>query len=167
MIRVFLSENLNQYEVIKFDRFGLICSKIDLLTNDDIVEKLIFERTFLRYSDKNNIWKVEYDDIISIECDKPYIRFLLKGSKRIITKKSLLDVQKNLNEKQFVRINRKTIVNMENVQSVFKSKDIYSLLMQNGLEYVVSFRTVSFVRKCFFLLNSSEKKDEKGEDENI
>ena len=56
---------------------------------------------------------------------------------------------------------------MENVQSVLKNKDVYSLLMQNGLEYVVSFRTVSLVRKCFFLLNSSEKKDENGENENI
>lgn len=131
------------------------------------MEQLVFEETFFLYSDKDNMRKVSYDDIVSVECDKPYIRFLLKDSKTIIVKKSLLDVQKNLNEKLFVRINRKTIVNMKNVQSVLKNKDVYSLLMQNGLEYVVSFRTVSLVRKCFFLLNSSEKKDENGENENI
>ncbi|MEY8487841.1 LytTR family DNA-binding domain-containing protein [uncultured Parabacteroides sp.] len=131
------------------------------------MEQLIFEETFFLYSNKNNMWKVEYNDIVSIECDKPYVRFLLKKSKMIIIKKSLFDVQKNLNEKLFVRINRKTIVNIENVQSVFKNRDVYSLLMQNGLEYVVSIRTVSLVRKCFFLLNSSEKKDKDREDENI
>ena len=131
------------------------------------MEQLVFEEKFFWYSDRNNMWKVEYNDIISIECDKPYIKFLLKGSKAIVIKKSLLNVQKNLNEKLFVRINRKTIVNMENVQSVLKNKDVYRLLMQNGLEDVVSFRTVSLVRKCFFLLNSSEKKDENGENENI
>ena len=108
------------------------------------------------------MWKVEYNDIISIECDKPYIKFLLKGSKATLIKKSLLDLQKNLNEKLFVRINRKTIVNMKNVQSVLKNKDVYSLLMQNGLKYVVSFRMVNLVRKRFSLLNSSEKKDENG-----
>ncbi len=131
------------------------------------MEQLAFEEKFFWYSDRNNMWKVEYNDIISIECDKPYIKFLLKGSKAIVIKKSLLNVQKNLNEKLFVRINRKTIVNMKNVQSVLKNKDVYSLLMQNGLEYVVSFRKVSLVRKCFFLLNSSEKKDENGENGNI
>lgn len=56
---------------------------------------------------------------------------------------------------------------MENVQSVVKSRDAYRLLMQNDLAYVVSSRTVSLVRKCFFLLNSSEKKDEHGEKEII
>lgn len=131
------------------------------------MEQLIFEATFFLYSNRNNMWKVEYSDIISIECDKPYVRFLLKGSKKIVIKKSLLDVQKNLNGKLFVRINRKTIVNMENVQSVVKSRDAYRLLMQNDLAYVVSSRTVSLVRKCFFLLNSSEKKDEHGEKEII
>lgn len=75
-------------------------------------------------------------------------------------KKSLLDVQKNLNERLFVRINRKTIVNIKKVQSVVKNGDVYTLSMQNGLEYVVSIRTVSLVRKYFFLLNSSEKKGE-------
>lgn len=126
------------------------------------MEQLVFEEKFFWYSDRNNMWKVEYDDIVSIECDKPYIKILLKGSKAIIIKKSLLDVQKNLNEKLFVRVNRKTVVNMENVQSLFKKKDVYSLLMQNGLEYVVSLRTVSLARKCFSLLNFSEKKDENG-----
>lgn len=75
-------------------------------------------------------------------------------------KKSLLDVQKNLDERLFVRINRKTIVNIKKVQSVVKNGDVYTLSMQNGLEYVVSIRTVSLVRKYFFLLNSSEKKGE-------
>lgn len=124
------------------------------------MEELTFEGTFFKYSNKNNIWGVEYDDIISIESDKPYIRFLLDGSKKIVMKKSLLDVQKNLNERLFVRINRKTIVNIKKVQSVVKNGDVYTLSMQNGLEYVVSIRTVSLVRKYFFLLNSSEKKGE-------
>ena len=56
--------------------------------------------------------------------------------------------------------NRKTIVNIKKVQSVVKNGDVYTLSMQNGLEYVVSIRTVSLVRKYFFLLNSSEKKGE-------
>ena len=57
------------------------------------MEQLVFEEKFFWYSDRNNMWKVEYDDIVSIECDKPYIKILLKGSKAIIIKKSLLDVQ--------------------------------------------------------------------------
>ena len=84
------------------------------------MEQLVFEEKFFWYSDRNNMWKVEYDDIVSIECDKPYIKILLKGSKAIIIKKSLLDVQKNLNEKLFVRINRKTVVNMEKLERKFK-----------------------------------------------
>ena len=60
----------------------------------------------------------------------------------------------------YARINRKTIVNIKKVQSVVKNGDVYTLSMQNGLEYVVSIRTVSLVRKYFFLLNSSEKKGE-------
>lgn len=47
------------------------------------MEQLIFEATFFLYSNRNNMWKVEYSDIISIECDKPYVRFLLKGSKKL------------------------------------------------------------------------------------
>ena len=31
------------------------------------MEELTFEGTFFKYSNKNNIWRVEYDDIISIE----------------------------------------------------------------------------------------------------
>lgn len=120
--------------------------------------QLIFEELFFWYSNSNNIRKVEYDDIISIECDKPYLRFLLKDSKTITVKKSLLDVQKNLNEKLFVRINRKTIVNMKNVQSVLKDKDVYTILMQNGSAYVVSFRMVSSVRKLFLLNSFQEEK---------
>lgn len=97
---------------------------------------------------QENLQKASFDDIISIECDKPYVKFHLKTSKSFAVEMSLLKVGKNLKE-EFVKVNRQVIVNMKNAQRILLDTNGYSIQMLNGLKYKISIRLVSTVRAAF------------------
>lgn len=73
--------------------------------------KLDFKDDYFIYLYKGSLLKALYADIISIESDKPYVKFYLKATKFSVIG-SLVEVEENL-EKWFVEINRKVIVNMK------------------------------------------------------
>lgn len=78
--------------------------------------KLDFKDDYFIYLYKGSLLKALYADIISIESDKPYVKFYLKATKFSVIG-SLVEVEENL-EKWFVEINRKVIVNMKLFASV-------------------------------------------------
>lgn len=102
------------------------------------------------YSNKGGLQRAPYDDIISIECDKPYVKFHLKSSKSFEVEMSLVEVERNLNE-EFVRVNRRVIVNMKNARNIISEAKRYIIQMEKDLKYEISVRLTSTVRAAYCL----------------
>ena len=112
------------------------------------MESVHFKDDFLLYTHKGNIEKIMYGDIVSIECDKPYVKFCLTSSKSFSIQQSLLMVG-NCLKQEFVRVNRQVIVNMRYAQKiVFEGKQSYVYL--KGFKYKISVRLEKAVRVAFF-----------------
>lgn len=113
-------------------------------------EYLDFKELFLIYSHRGSVRKIPYEEILSIECDKPYVEFRLKNSKHFSVKTSLLEIQKNLNL-EFLRVNRQIIVNMKNAQFLISDAKGCWIQMEDNLRYQISVRLQAAVRVAFCL----------------
>ena len=112
------------------------------------MESVYFKDDFLLYTHKGNIEKITYGDIVSIECDKPYVKFCLANAKSFSIQQSLFVVGNYLKQ-EFVKVNRQVIVNMRYAQKiVFEGKQCYVYL--KGFKYKISVRLEKAVRVAFF-----------------
>ena len=112
------------------------------------MENINFKEDFLLYTHRGHVEKIAYDDIVSIESDKPYVRFYLENSRSFSVQRSLLAIRIYLKQ-EFVKVNRQVIVNMRYAQKmVFEGKQCYVYL--KGVKYKISVRLEKAVRLAFY-----------------
>lgn len=112
---------------------------------------LDFKEDCIIYSNKRNLLKVSYEDILVVECDKPFVCFHLKDRKFLL-QRSLESVSKSLKE-YFIQINRRTIVNMKHAECIVYQQNSYWIMMENGVQYKISERREKEVRGAFCFYN--------------
>lgn len=117
----------------------------------EIMEILDFREDYFICSNKGNLYKVSYEDLLAVECDKPFVSFYLKEKKFFIQR--TLCFVKNFLKEYFVQINRQVVINMKYVDSLIYKQNSYWLVMKNGEQYKVSQRRVRSVRDAFCLYN--------------
>lgn len=110
---------------------------------------LDFKEDFFIYSNKGNLSKASYEDLLVVECDKPFICFYLK-EKKFLLQCSLESVAKSLKE-YFIQVNRQVIVNMKHVDRIIYQQTSYWVMMKNGVQYKISERREKIVRDAFRL----------------
>lgn len=89
------------------------------------------------------------NDLLAVECDKPFIWLIFKDEK-VLVRVSLITIEIQL-QNYFVRINRRVIINMQHVtQFIFKNGS-YWIYFQKGIEYKVSERREKYVKSAFLL----------------
>ena len=99
---------------------------------------LDFKEDYFIYSNKRNLSKASYDDLLVIECDKPFICFYLK-ERKFLVQCSLESVAKSLKD-HFIQVNRQVIVNMKYTECIIYQQASYWVVMINGVQYKVSKR---------------------------
>ncbi len=80
---------------------------------------------------------VDTKQIIYCEADSNYTRFHLTGGEMYMVSKTLGDVQDVLETREFVRVHRQFIVNLEHIQKLVKGEGTY-LLLTNGVSIPVA-----------------------------
>lgn len=110
---------------------------------------LDFKDDYFIYSHKGNLLKASYEDLLVVECDKPFVCFYLKETKFLV-QSPLDNVAKSLKE-YFVQINRQVIVNMKHVECIVCQQASYWIMMKNGVQYKISERREKIVRNAFRL----------------
>ncbi len=80
---------------------------------------------------------VDTKQIIYCESDSNYTRFHLEGGEQYIVSKTLGDVQDVLETRDFVRVHRQFMVNLEHIQKLVKGEGTY-LLLTNGVSIPVA-----------------------------
>lgn len=84
------------------------------------------------------IFLLSVDEIDSIEADGCYVR-IRKGDESYLLRESLNNLQNKLNPKNFARIHRSTIVNIESIKELQHwSQYEWMAILKNGGKYVVS-----------------------------
>ncbi len=80
---------------------------------------------------------VDTKQIIYCEADSNYTRFHLTGGEVYMVSKTLGDVQDVLETREFVRVHRQFMVNLEHIQKLVKGEGTY-LLLTNGVSIPVA-----------------------------
>lgn len=110
---------------------------------------LDFKEDCFIYSIKGNLSKASYEDLLVVECDKPFVCFYLK-ERKFFVQCSLESVAKSLKE-YFVQVNRRVIVNMKYVEGIICHKASYWVRMKNGAQFKISERREKTIRNAFRL----------------
>ena len=113
------------------------------------MEILDFKDDYFIYSNRGNLSKAFYDDLLVVECDKPFVCFYLKD-KKILIQCTLATIAKSLKD-YFVQVNRQVIVNMKHVDRIIYHQTSYWVMMKNGVQYKISERREKIVRDAFRL----------------
>jgi hypothetical protein len=113
------------------------------------MEILDFKDDYFIYSNRGNLSKAFYDDLLVVECDKPFVCFYLKD-KKILIQCTLATITKSLKD-YFVQVNRQVIVNMKHVDRIIYQQTSYWVMMKNGVQYKISERREKIVRDAFRL----------------
>jgi two-component system, LytTR family, response regulator len=85
----------------------------------------------------NGLVFVDTKQIVYCEADSNYTRFHLENGEVYIISKTLGDVQDVLETRDFVRVHRQFMVNLEHIQKLVKGEGTY-LLMTNGASIPVA-----------------------------
>ncbi len=80
---------------------------------------------------------VDTKQIIYCEADSNYTRFYLENGEQYMVSKTLGDVQDVLESRDFVRVHRQFMVNLNHIQKLVKGEGTY-LLLSNGISIPVA-----------------------------
>ena len=80
---------------------------------------------------------VDTKQIIYCEADSNYTRFYLENGEQYLVSKTLGDVQDVLETRDFVRVHRQFMVNLQHIQKLVKGEGTY-LLLTNGVSIPVA-----------------------------
>jgi DNA-binding LytR/AlgR family response regulator len=105
---------------------------------------------FFIIEEKENTKRIKISTISHIVC-KDYISSIIKtDNTQTCCCKSLNSIEKKLNDKNFYRVSRNTLVNLNHIE-LFKKKPYPKIIMKNKTEIKISRRRVSgFIKKYKF-----------------
>lgn len=82
---------------------------------------------------------IEANEIITVEADRSYAKFHLKGGKKIIVSKPLKEYEELLEECNFFRVHKSNMINLNHIEKYVKGKGGY-VIMNDGSHVDVSVR---------------------------
>ena len=80
---------------------------------------------------QNGITFIEINDIVFAEASNNYTKLILLNKQQHIISKTLKDVQDVLEARQFLRVHRQYIINLNHVKQFFRGDNMY-VVMDNG-----------------------------------
>lgn len=106
----------------------------------DAIEHLIIK-------EKRNLVKVPFKEIYKITIEGNYSFIFLLSNKRFVVKLSLKKLMEQLDEKQFLRCHRSTVVNLNHIESIDLKGN--KILLSNKMDIELGITYKSFIRKSF------------------
>jgi two-component system, LytTR family, response regulator len=85
----------------------------------------------------NGLTFVETGDIIYAESDSNYTNFVLGNGEKYLVSKTLGDVQEMLETRNFLRVHRQYVVNLDHIKRLVKGEGTY-LVLTNGMSIPVA-----------------------------
>ncbi|MEM6380046.1 MAG: LytTR family DNA-binding domain-containing protein, partial [Bacteroidota bacterium] len=139
----------------KQERFDEAIDK--MLTNDKgylaqiqtLVNGLNEKETYLTnilVSVRNKLINIPVDSIIYIKADGNYAKLILEKDAHL-TSYGLSKLEQKLNTKQFIRVHRSTVININKVKEAYSYPSSYELIMSNGDMVKVSRSYLGNIRK--------------------
>lgn len=129
-----------------FPRFLKAVNKVQASLSPKSVEPAPTTDTgFIFVKDGRDLVKLQLREILYIKGQKDYVMFVLKDRK-VMSLMNLRDLEKELNEKEFVRIHQSFIVNAQHIASISNDKvKVGDEFLPISQSYKLSFR--SFIEK--------------------
>ena len=86
---------------------------------------------------QNGVLFVELNELVYCEADSNYTKLFLTSGKNYLLSKTLREVQEVLEERNFLRVHRQYLVNLDHIKTYHKGEAAY-LLMQGDISIPVS-----------------------------
>ena len=120
-------------EIAKYNPFSYLLKPVNRKELSEVVDRLLF---YYENSDKDNNQQIDkitlpvtngmiyvsYDEIFSLTADGNYTKIKLTDGIVRVSSYNLGRLHEQLNSKQFVRINRKTVINCNYLKEIYKRK---------------------------------------------
>jgi two-component system, LytTR family, response regulator len=97
----------------------------------------LLNKEFIQVPFKGHVELVKFSDIIHLEAMGAYTHIFLAGNKKIVSSKSMHNMESILPTTDFVRVHHSYIINIHAIDKIIRSK-YGSLLMQNNIEIPIS-----------------------------
>lgn len=115
------------------------------------MDTLILKENSFICSYKGGLTTFLYEEVLSIESDKPFVKFKLKNH-IVLSKTSLSTVEEKL-PACFIRINRQVVVNMKHVNKIVLENGTYRIQLNGDIEYKISERKIKAVKTAYIEFN--------------
>jgi two-component system LytT family response regulator len=135
IFKPFTAKDILQTVRLRLDRRKLLLGQETIDKTEDIVTDV--NKIALPSSDGLDL--ILFDKIIKCQADRAYCNFHLVDKKVILVSKPMKDFEEILSSKNFFRVHKSTIVNMNHVEKFVRGKSGY-LVMSDGSIVNVSIR---------------------------
>jgi two-component system, LytTR family, response regulator len=135
IFKPFTAKDILQTVRLRLDRRKLLLGQETIDKTEDIVTDV--NKIALPSSDGLDL--ILFDNIIKCQADRAYCNFHLVDKKVILVSKPMKDFEEILSSKNFFRVHKSTIVNMNHVEKFVRGKSGY-LVMSDGSIVNVSIR---------------------------
>ena len=135
IFKPFASSDILKTVRLRLDRRNIL---LDQMSSNKI-ETVIADANKLALPCKDGLELISFDEIIKCQADRAYCNFHLINSTKILVSKPMKDFEEKLNRKNFVKVHKSTIVNINHIKKFVRDKSGY-LLMSDGSIVNVSAR---------------------------
>lgn len=150
LFKPYKAEELLDAIEARFKRFELLNTKVEHKEQKQAKEYAYSDKIFLKINSQPNI--IAIADILYISAENQYTSLNLNSGKSFLIRKSIANWENILPGKQFIRIHRSTIINMEYIVKMGKWDKSSMLVYLQGMEtpFVISKRFSYKLRKNEF-----------------
>ena len=103
------------------------------------IETVIGDANKIALPCKDGLELISFDKIVKCQADRAYCNFYLIDNRKILVSKPMKDFQEILRSKNFLKVHKSTIVNINHIEKFVRGKSGY-LLMSDGSSVNVSVR---------------------------
>lgn len=151
LFKPYKADELLQAIEARFKRIKMLTANIETTGKTRSEKKYMYEgKIFTKINGEPHILKI--NEILFISAENQYTSINLMGGKSFLIRKSISYWEKILPEKEFLRIHRSTIINMEYITKMGKWDNSSMLVYLNGVEkpFIISKRNSSRFRNNDF-----------------
>ena len=135
IFKPFASSDILKTVRLRLDRRNNLLDQLSL----NKIETVIADANKLALPCNEGLELISFDEIVKCQADRAYCNFYLIDNRKILVSKPMKDFESTLSSKNFLKVHKSTIVNINHIKKFVRGKSGY-LLMSDGSSVNVSVR---------------------------
>jgi len=129
IFKPFSSSEILKTVRLRLDRRNILLDQI----SSNKIETVITDVNKLALPCNDGLELISFDEIIKCQADRAYCNFHLINSRKILVSKPMKDFEERLNSKNFLKVHKSTIVNINHIKKFVRGKAGYLLMLDGSI----------------------------------